>query len=774
MTEPMPPGGSTSGKEGGALTQEQPGVSAASTTLPLRHSLRAAAIDPKLHDITEKFTEACNALKIGQLVKDEYFTLFESIGALEIMDTKMDSGFLQPGETLDEVYDTLAPLLPEEVIGIMDQLLCYEMAWHTGYPLSQTLLTSVYIDKLLWPEPRSVEQAQFYRGYVSEERRPGLLLRVLRAYCLALVKCVDSGIAVITNRDFFEEEDICTHTYNRVLFPQVGADVFVGELEDVIQNVQECAEEYITDDLKKAMLVRLEFRKNFLAALDLECPLDQLNKHWPLMQSNLVAINVTHQLGKPVEGSFSTKIQRRLASTVPPRPIVVLEFKDAFEKLKQLCADCEEATRFTSLPQNPLEYQSFMWAFASRSPPPLTYSRSYLSNLLFHPSSDLSILLQSDLGSLVFPASVVLDPSNWALSPPQNPNLPKDKRFQLAQLINDFTERAGHAYLEFWTALGQNRCRLRRMLCHAILGFDQVQNDAYTIDEGIMALTQEMGSAPENEIMPYPLTTWSYYRKLWMMEKVVFLGFEQDIYLPDEFAAQYHFLSTIASTRSRLLTNVSTHINAKYRRLFAAEGQTLRVATLVETANYVDSLLAESIGVHELSTALAKFWMVVLYLGLLGGKKLARPFSSPELRYELRMKPFWTLQPAEVPPFEEFRRDVWSYGPYDKLTPRFLEDLQNPQAELWMELDEAVKRAKEAWAQVKRFGAKSARAEGVEESWKREIQGVLASCVALGVAVAGIKGQAPKDLGEIRVEIPKVGSGKRYREGWVVGKVCRG
>jgi hypothetical protein len=58
------------------------------------------------------------------------------------MDPKMDSGFLEPGETLEDDYDTLAPLLPEELIGIMDQLLCYEMAWHTGYPLSQTLFTS--------------------------------------------------------------------------------------------------------------------------------------------------------------------------------------------------------------------------------------------------------------------------------------------------------------------------------------------------------------------------------------------------------------------------------------------------------------------------------------------------------------------------------------------------------------------------------------------------------------------------------------------------------
>jgi hypothetical protein len=155
------------------------------------------------------------------------------------MDPKMDSGFLLPGETLEDAYDTLAPLLPEEVIGIMDHLLCYEMAWHTGYPLSQTLFTSVYIDKLLWPEPKTVEEAQFYRGNLGDGKRPDALLEVLRAYCLAVLKCCDFVIAKITGRDYFEEEDFCTHTYNRVLFVHVPMDVFQRELDAATERMEE-------------------------------------------------------------------------------------------------------------------------------------------------------------------------------------------------------------------------------------------------------------------------------------------------------------------------------------------------------------------------------------------------------------------------------------------------------------------------------------------------------------------------------------------------------
>lgn len=43
------------------------------------------------------------------------------------MDPKMDSGYLAPGEVIDDDYDVLQNLQPEEVIGIIDQLICFEV-----------------------------------------------------------------------------------------------------------------------------------------------------------------------------------------------------------------------------------------------------------------------------------------------------------------------------------------------------------------------------------------------------------------------------------------------------------------------------------------------------------------------------------------------------------------------------------------------------------------------------------------------------------------------
>ena len=39
----------------------------------------------------------------------------------------MDTGFLVPGETMEDQYDITQMLLPEEVLGIMDEMFCLEV-----------------------------------------------------------------------------------------------------------------------------------------------------------------------------------------------------------------------------------------------------------------------------------------------------------------------------------------------------------------------------------------------------------------------------------------------------------------------------------------------------------------------------------------------------------------------------------------------------------------------------------------------------------------------
>ena len=77
------------------------------------------------------------------------------------------------------------------------------MAWHMGYPLSQTLFTSFYLDRMLWPEPKSLDDARFERDQLKSSGNE-LVQVVLRAYCLALVKTCDYVHRTISREHYYE------------------------------------------------------------------------------------------------------------------------------------------------------------------------------------------------------------------------------------------------------------------------------------------------------------------------------------------------------------------------------------------------------------------------------------------------------------------------------------------------------------------------------------------------------------------------------------------
>ena len=77
------------------------------------------------------------------------------------------------------------------------------MAWHMGFPLSQCLFTSHYIDRLLWPEPKSLDEARFDRGKKPAKGNK-LLHIVLRAYCLSLIKTCDFVHRRLSTEKLFE------------------------------------------------------------------------------------------------------------------------------------------------------------------------------------------------------------------------------------------------------------------------------------------------------------------------------------------------------------------------------------------------------------------------------------------------------------------------------------------------------------------------------------------------------------------------------------------
>jgi hypothetical protein len=99
----------------------------------------------------------------------------------------------------------------------------------------------------------------------------------------------------------------------------------------------------IPQDIAEALADRLEFREQLLRAIELAAETDYepavLQAPWDHLGMLWEAISKSHALGLPVPEAFSTKIQRKLASTMPPRPIVHLSFGEASSHFKRLILD---------------------------------------------------------------------------------------------------------------------------------------------------------------------------------------------------------------------------------------------------------------------------------------------------------------------------------------------------------------------------------------------------------------------------------------------------
>lgn len=131
-----------------------------------------------------------------------------------------------------------------------------------------------------------------------------------------------------------------TQLYNRNLLSGISSEKIQAVLDEAIAWLDEAGHE-LSDDVTAAIKDRLAFRQAFLSALDLDVNVTE-NRETQSMRESLYRIELIAKstaLGKPVERAFSLKIQRRLASTVPPRPMVNIKFEDAVQHMTRFCQD---------------------------------------------------------------------------------------------------------------------------------------------------------------------------------------------------------------------------------------------------------------------------------------------------------------------------------------------------------------------------------------------------------------------------------------------------
>ncbi|KAF2156196.1 Mak10-domain-containing protein [Myriangium duriaei CBS 260.36] len=728
------------------------------------HSTVAPLQPGRGQDITEIFTRASNALNHGQLVKDDFFTLFESVAALEIMDPKMDSGCSLPDEdSVLEDFDPLNHTLPEEVLWIMDELLCFEMAWHDGNPLSQTLFTSLHLNSLLSSDNLPLERLAFRtRVAASQAAKHPLVIHTLRAYCLGLAKCCDFIIQEIVSEHFYEEEDFITANFTRDLVTRIPEGSILATLDDAMA---ELARIDLSPDLETAIRSRLQLRKSMVQAfrpIGLDVASSDKSTLFKSVRDLITSVDASHVLCKATPTPvFSERVQRHLASNTPPRPIKQTSWDEAKRKLLQICEDTIFAFDITKLSPSftPHALMRFAWEFTSRKPQPITYSRAIMQGLLFKSASVMGQLphpdlLLSDIRSLVLPASDLLDPHNWQIELPSSP------RYEIARRIDEFLARSMDEYLNLYRMALQNRCRIRRTFAQSIAILDSLQAMAEEFDGDIVGFcwastTTRDPLAIERDSFS-PLAAWVYHHKLQAMQVVVQMGFELELYLPDELAASYALLSFFAETHrghcATIISVLESRLSPSRREPPPAPARREICASI----SFLEVIASQSRARFSLASALADLYTLMMLLGLIPYTSSERKnHSLPALRHELRLKPFLPIGTPILPSHEQLDEITTARPP------------ETTFEEIREEADFKLRIARTELVALRATEPEKGRINGVETGWREEIKVLTQVAVEVAVSLATLakvwEGQGIRTLGEATSDVKE-----KLKKAWVV------
>ena len=446
-----------------------------------------------------------------------------------------------------------------------------------------------------------------------------------------------------------------SHIFHRELLHRLSSEDILTTLDRALEYLENAS---IQEPHRIAIRHRLQSRRQILMLLKIASDASRLNECCSSKCLDLLEnIKQSTSLGSPVPQAFSLKIQRTLASSVPPRPMIRIESRDAFVFMTQLLLDLSNVHELLTL-DHPGRLLPGYWTFMSRTPSCSVYVRAIAQSILGRQeglprSNNMKEFIFKDLRRLVLPGSQILDPAFEGVE------LPSDKRFQIAHQLDDFVKKCGQSYLNIYRTYCLNRCRIRRTLCHAVLEWDQIQADAEDCDAAIQILTEE---DPQNYPLgdqltySYPLSSWIYHHKLHQMETVILMGFELSIYASDEIPKLYWHLSQIVAVHISHLDRMSHFADQMHGSGSASNQKIQGKITTIEKEVCLRELFREYARLRAIEALTLSLHLVFVFL--LRHELIQRPprqYNDDRLRYELRMRPFLNVSVPEPMPFEEYQ-----------------------------------------------------------------------------------------------------------------------
>jgi N-alpha-acetyltransferase 35, NatC auxiliary subunit len=568
-----------------------------------------------------------------------------------------------------------------------------------------------------------------------------------------------------------KEEDFATQIFNRPLLH----DFPVQEVWMLLSAARSrLVESDLATDVKKALEIRLEARSELLNLFHACTTADR--SALPDLQGLVKiidAIENSARHGRPTPTtSFTLKIQRRLASSVPPRPMIVIEKERAFPFMRQLLTDTITSFSLLDISTSNNLLVAFEHFMGQTNQPPV-YVRALVQSFLGIDEKILGQFTARDF--IINDMKALADPDEFLFDQSQMDVGSEDEQIELGSRVDMFISRCGHSFINLFRTICLNRCRSRRTLCHAALEWDQIQAEAEELDAVAQSILGEepipfpAGEAPTYS---YSLSSWVYHYKLIQLRSILQSGFELSIYAPHELCGMYWYLSFLTSTHLNHLERISFFVSA-------GESPSTQPPEVRQTLRHLYKQFTRIKAVEAMAKALHRIFRVLQRHGHFAEPKYG--YASSALRYELRMRPFLHISIPEPISADLAQVSSSLSGFPDKLLIEQAATLTQTARKAWEEV------LKEGWHPVQQVNRKERVAGAgstetssslVEKEWVQDVRNSIKACIGVGILATQLTKSLPTGssksadaLASMKLNVPSVGNRDRWHKSWPVPKL---
>ncbi|ODV84416.1 hypothetical protein CANARDRAFT_29270 [[Candida] arabinofermentans NRRL YB-2248] len=631
-------------------------------------------------DVTDSFFKIASKIPFGEVVKSNQFKLLEGTHALEILNPKLDSALLDLTD-----FDISSVKTLDEVNWIMMKLLGCLCSWLDNNSLSVSVLSCVYIQKLLL----NYQNLEDPKLTFDEKPNGDVTDVILRAFSLGLLQFVKFVLKLGQSGVIYEEEDLNTQTMDLDFLTKVDVAETDNDLKVAIELIES---NYGNEDGCNFCLKMLRLFEELLKCESLLSVNADLYTHSEFDSTFLSRqLQLLSELKdqqtyldslKEIPNCFSVNIQRQLNNRSPPKPLSCLPFAVSVESLIGMSNDLVSITKILEI-TDVIELYEYLTCFMNRrlntnDPDEIIGNHVVARALmqLFLIRDDRSIL-----GSRKWFISDMMLDLLYKVSL-QNSKLSKIDTMPGFE-VNDISYQKLLAQLEspfynYLTSISQNPSRQRQFINKELILWDTLQVEAENFE---LELNPKLNdNFIDSNIPTMPVSSFVYYFKLVRMIELMFKSIELNLFKDlREINIGYWFLSYLIGYLTQHIVRLldinrlrQTQISNYPKKIKKAKGdKKLKLKEEYESHKVyldqflrVETYLKYQMNKMELYKKLIELKLTTLQiLNHQGYLKLSKLCRAPEeLLFELQLKSYQSIGIPQLPTFKDYQDSLTKFN----------------------------------------------------------------------------------------------------------------